>query len=226
MATHTDTSFDCHEYTSCLSRTYLSLGRVERHLSYMHCFSPLRTESGSGVCMLALRSGVSGHSHSERCVCGVCIRANLLATCCRTRALHLYGPKHGWRVRTSNSCAPAAYSRLQSSRTIDGTGCAERLLKGAAYLLSLRDAPSLAPDEKALLVVRQRTRLECDDVLALDEFEIREGVGGHRPTRRSLPDRLLVDHVGVLPDLGVGDVDLVALLEFVEVPERQPAFRM
>jgi hypothetical protein len=34
----------------------------------------------------------------------------------RTRFLHLYGPQHGWRDRTANSCALAAYRTPGSTR--------------------------------------------------------------------------------------------------------------
>ena len=120
----------------------------------------------------------------------------------------------GWTAHFAGS----VYQRYQRRRRCEplcGEPKIDKRLQQVPRRLSPRDLFELAADEEAVGVVRQRAGLEADDVIALHRIEYREGVRGD--------DELLVDHKGVLPTRGVGDVELVTLLELVEVPVRQVA---
>src|ERR687889_1003027 len=79
------------------------------------------------------------------------------------------------------------------------------------------DVRELGLVDDAFGVVRERTGLQADDVLAADRIQ-------HGKVR-GLDDQLLEDHIGVLPALGILQVDLVALLQILEVVEGQVAVR-
>src|SRR5215212_872898 len=84
-------------------------------------------------------------------------------------------------------------------------------------LLFRLDALELGPVDDALGVVGKRAGLQADDVFALDRVY-------HREVRR-IYDELLVDHVGVLPAVGVLQIDLVAVLQILQIVEGQVAPR-
>src|SRR5215212_1672686 len=87
---------------------------------------------------------------------------------------------------------------------------------GRLRLLRL-DALELGPVDDALGVVGKRAGLQADDVFALD------GVY-HREVRR-IYDELLVDYIGILPAVGVLQIDFVAVLQILQIVEGQVAPR-
>src|SRR5215216_3818432 len=86
-----------------------------------------------------------------------------------------------------------------------------------ALLPVLLPLDQFAPHYEAVRVVRERAGLQADDVLPLHGPQDAHFAGGD--------DALLEDLVGVASPFGVGEEDLISLLEFVEVPEHQVALR-
>src|SRR5829696_125763 len=86
-----------------------------------------------------------------------------------------------------------------------------------ALLPVLLPLHQFAPHYEAVRVVGERAGLQADDVLPLHGPQDTHFAGGD--------DALLEDLVGVAGPFGVGEEDLISLLEFVEVPEHQVALR-
>src|SRR5215204_3318204 len=91
------------------------------------------------------------------------------------------------------------------------------MCSAGALLPVLLPLDQFAPHYEAVRVVGERAGLQADYVLPLHGPQDAHFAGGD--------DALLEDLVGVASPFGVGEEDLISLLEFVEVPEHQVALR-
>src|SRR5215212_9827125 len=126
--------------------------------------------------------------------------------------------------RCSLYCRSIAVLRATKARgpgQVPGPLFPSTVVRGLRLLRSfvgfLLDVLELGPVDDTFGVVGQRAGLQADDVFALDRVYNREV--------RRIDDKLLVDHVGVLPAVGVLQIDLVAVLQVLQVVEREVAPR-